>query len=74
LKHWSVQIFPTILHDEHLKLVWKPAPELKDQEQEQQECVCYQRRLDIFEKTAQKHERATECKRKQQAREKPQRR
>jgi hypothetical protein len=59
-----------ILCDKHLKLDWKPAPELKDQDQEQQECVHYQRRLDIFEKTAQKHERATKHKRKQQAHEK----
>jgi hypothetical protein len=62
------KFFPTIPHDEHLKLVWKPAPALKDREQ--QELVRYQRRLDIFEKTARKRERATERKRKQRAREK----
>ncbi|KAG2159523.1 uncharacterized protein EDB93DRAFT_1099873 [Suillus bovinus] len=50
------QFFLMISHDEHLKFIWKPAPALKDWEQ--QELVCYQRRMDIFEKTAWKHERA----------------
>ncbi|KAG2064906.1 hypothetical protein BDR04DRAFT_1162071 [Suillus decipiens] len=63
------KFFPMVSHDEHLKLAWKPSTwELKDQEQ--QEWAHYQKRLDMFEKTAHKHERAAECKRKQQACEK----